>query len=153
MTTTVCQCAKLRRAAHQVTRHYDRALAGSGLKITQYSLLVNAARLEGPTLVKLATTMCLDRSTLGRNARVLARQGLVTLGGGADERTTVVEVTLAGRTALARAEPMWRAAQATLERAMGPDVSAIAAILARLDTLDRAESAQPSPRSNRRRSP
>lgn len=116
-----CHGVQLRRAAQHVTRTYDKALSESGLKLTQFSLLANIQKLEGPNLVDLATAMGLDRSTLGRNVRVLARSGHVELVGGDDERTTIVELTSKGAKVLSRARPQWLDAQRAVEDALGED--------------------------------
>ena len=41
---TPCACSTLRRAARAVTAVYDAALAPSGLRITQFSILRKLAR-------------------------------------------------------------------------------------------------------------
>ena len=41
-----CACANLRKAARAVTQVFDEALAPSGLRITQFTLLVTS-RLSG----------------------------------------------------------------------------------------------------------
>jgi DNA-binding MarR family transcriptional regulator len=108
-----CACIALRRTAHSLTRAYDEALRPSGLRITQFSLLV-AAALAGPAnLSQLAHVCGLDRTTLTRDLKPLAARGLVEVRVGEDRRARVVELTAAGRRAMAEALPRWRAAQAT----------------------------------------
>ncbi len=116
-----CHCTNLRRAAQHLTRIYDEALASCGIKITQYSLLRNVKKLEGPNLMELSKAMGLDRSTLGRNTRVLQRQGLVELSDGEDERTTVVRLTDKGLTTLTKAIRKWQGAQTKVNEALGND--------------------------------
>ena len=58
---TPCTCTTLRRATRAVTAAYDAALAPSGLRITQFSILRKLARL-GPLPVKrLAAEAALAR--------------------------------------------------------------------------------------------
>lgn len=71
MLPSQCLCINLRRAARGVSRYYDGALDGFGINVAQYSLLSNLARLDQPSISSLAEAMGLDRSTLGRNLRVL----------------------------------------------------------------------------------
>lgn len=86
MLPTSCLCTQLRRASRGVTRRYDDALAAVGLGAAQFSLLRHVQRLGQPSISLLADAMGLDRSTLGRNLRVLEEQGLVQLGEGRDLR-------------------------------------------------------------------
>lgn len=106
-----CICTLSRRCARSLTDIYDRALAPSGLKVTQYSLLRAIGRLERPNLTSIAKAAGLERSTLGRNLRVLEKSGLVTLSSGEDERTRVATLTDKARKALRLAEPRWQRVQ------------------------------------------
>jgi DNA-binding MarR family transcriptional regulator len=101
MLDSQCLCINLRRAARGVSRHYDGALDGFGINVAQYSLLCNLQRLDQPSISTLAEAMGLDRSTLGRNLRVLEGEGLVMLVEGEDMRNRIVrcrapESSLAG---------------------------------------------------------
>ncbi len=110
-----CYCTLARRSARALTEFYDATLAPSGLRATQYSLLRAIERLEQPSLTGLAGATGLDRSTLGRNLRVLERSGLVTLGPGRDERSRTVELTPHARHALGVAHPLWAQAQSKMD--------------------------------------
>ncbi len=90
MLASQCLCTNLRRAARGVSRHYDGALDGFGINVAQYSLLCNLQRLDQPSISSLADAMGLDRSTLGRNLRVLEGEGLVRLVEGDDLRNRLV---------------------------------------------------------------
>jgi len=71
-TKFVCTCTTVRHAAQTLTAVYDRVLASSGLKITQYMLLRSI--LSGETeksITELAQELGSDRSTTGRNLRVV----------------------------------------------------------------------------------
>lgn len=119
-----CYCTHARRAAGQLTVFYDEALAQAGLRVTQFSLMRAVMRLAQPTIGGLAEATGLDRSTLGRNLRVLQRQGLLLLGPGADERTRVVTMTAAGEAAIDAAMPHWLRAQARIEAVLGRESEA-----------------------------
>ncbi|EHJ46182.1 transcriptional regulator, MarR family [Solidesulfovibrio carbinoliphilus subsp. oakridgensis] len=132
-----CHCAKLRRATRAVTRLYDERLAPSGLAVTQYSLLRALSRLEPATAGDLGAAMGLDRTTLVRNLKVLSDRDLVAASPDpADGRVRHLRLTEAGRLALAKAEPLWRTAQAELEDRLGrPGLDGLAAVLAGLQTF------------------
>ena len=121
MLDSQCLCINLRRAARGVSRHYDGALDGFGINVAQYSLLCNLQRLDQPSISTLAEAMGLDRSTLGRNLRVLEGDGLVTLVEGEDMRNRIVLLTEAGAERLMAALPAWEAAQQRLIDRLGAE--------------------------------
>ena len=133
MLTSECICTHLRRAARGVSRHYDEALAGFGVNVAQFSLLRHLQRLDRPSITTLAEAMGLDRSTLGRNLRVLEGEGLVQLVEGDDLRNRLVVLTDAGHERLAAALPAWEAAQQKLIDKLGAEKREM--LLALLDEL------------------
>ena len=114
-----CVCGRLRRAARALTQLYDDALAPSGLRVTQFSLLRTLARRGTLRMTDLATIAMLDRTALSRNLEPLAAQGFVRIAAGTDARTREISLTRAGEAALARALPHWRRAQAQVARQLG----------------------------------
>ena len=117
--TPECLCIELRTAAQQLTSLYDRALEASGITITQFSLLHKIQVLETPTVKALAEVTGLDRSTLGRNLRVLVKQGLITMAPGDDARTRMIRVSRKGKGAFQRAVNPWLETQTTLTEQLG----------------------------------
>ncbi len=97
MDPVACLCTNARRAALALTSIYDEALAPHGLKVTQFSLLRAVERHGAPNLTGLSEATGLDRSTLGRNLRVLEAAGVVLLSAGDDQRDRVVTLTPKGR--------------------------------------------------------
>ncbi|WP_252273974.1 MarR family winged helix-turn-helix transcriptional regulator [Pseudomonas subflava] len=137
MLPTQCLCTKLRRASRGVTRIYDEALADVGLNAAQFSLLRYLQRLGQPSISTLAEAMGLDRSTLGRNLRVVEGMGLVQLGSGADQRSRQVLLSEAGRQVLERGAPLWERAQQALALRLGADKRAeLMRLLDDLETID-----------------
>ncbi|WP_113890970.1 MarR family winged helix-turn-helix transcriptional regulator [Roseiarcus fermentans] len=116
---TPCYCAALRAAARKTTALYDGALAPAGIGVAQFSLMRRIKSVGTVSLTELARLAELDRSTVGRNVKVLARMGLVAEIPADDQRETAVAVTEAGRQTLRRARPLWEAAQARIEAALG----------------------------------
>jgi len=116
-----CACTNLRKAARVVTQLFDAALAPSGLKATQFTLLVTS-RLSGEaTINRLAERMAMDRTTLSRNLKPLVREGLLEVSPGGDGRTRLVRITPEGERALDEAYPMWHAAQEEVVDALGKE--------------------------------
>ena len=127
-----CICTSLRTAAHASTALYDAYLAPSGLKVTMFRLLRRIAHLGDVSITKLAQEVGLDRSTLGRNLKVLARQDLIVMTNSTDGRARAIKLTETGRCALDTAVPLWAAAQAELTTKIGPE---LAHVLKTLDAL------------------
>jgi DNA-binding MarR family transcriptional regulator len=117
--TGSCYCTALRKAARKMTSLYDNALAPVGVNIAQFSLLRNVARGESVSLTDLGQRIELDRSTIGRNVKVLIKAGLLNLSKGKDQRETMLALTDDGRKVLADGAPLWEAVQRKVERVMG----------------------------------
>ena len=121
-----CTNFKLRALARRVSQHYDQAMAGVGLKTTQYSLLSHV-RHQGPVgSAALAASMALSASTLSRNLRPLINAGWLELQAGADARSHLVAITAAGRAKRTEAQRQWHSAQLALNQRLGlPMVAAL----------------------------
>jgi len=106
-----CVCLQTRSKARFLTQAYDRILAPSGLKITQFSVL--SVLLAGPlTIGEIADLVDIDRTTLARNLMPLQRDGYVTLNGGQDARTRIMTLTTKSVRATEQAFKLWKQAQA-----------------------------------------
>ena len=116
---SICNCFAIRSAARQASQFYDRHLAPSGLRTTQYSVLNNLVQGGPLSINELACRMAMDRTTMGRALRPLERDGLVAIGPGRDGRTRALSVTDAGTQRLREAAPLWRDAQAAFETNFG----------------------------------
>jgi DNA-binding MarR family transcriptional regulator len=127
--TSGCTCFKLRSLTRRVTQLYDRVLAPSGLKVTQYSLIAHARRRETSrplTVTELAQKLFTDRTTLTRNLRPLLDAGFIRIGAGPDERSKAVIVTPKGEDAYQAARPLWKAAQTLMQERLGnPELAAL----------------------------
>ena len=114
-----CACFNLRKAARAVTHLYDEILRPTGIRATQFSLLV-AAKAFGPvTVTRLAEMGVMDRTTLTRNLKPLEKQGLIKVVSGEDQRTRLITLTDSGQEALAIALPLWKKAQARVTKGLG----------------------------------
>ena len=119
-----CTCFMVRSLSRKISQLYDDALAPSGLKGTQFSLLVQARTRRGQaplTVTALAAALHTDRTTLTRNLRTLEQAGLIALQPGADARSRCVVVTPAGEAAFRQALQLWKQAQAQVRALCGAD--------------------------------
>jgi DNA-binding MarR family transcriptional regulator len=107
----VCACFQVRRVARAVTRLFDEVLEPSGLRSTQFVMLVAIRALGEPTLPALAKMLGVDRSTLTRNLAALERQGLLRRVSGVAGRMSGARLTGKGLDALGAGVPLWERAQ------------------------------------------
>jgi DNA-binding MarR family transcriptional regulator len=114
-----------------MSRLYDQHLGTVGLKTTQYSVLVNAARAARP-VAEMAELLGLDRTTLTRNLKPLIEAGWITLEHGSDSRQRIVTISASGRAKVDQGFIAWRAAQDAFEQTMGRD--AVRTLHAQLET-------------------
>jgi DNA-binding MarR family transcriptional regulator len=114
-----CTCFNLRKAARAVTQMYDEFLRPSGLRSTQFSLLM-LIQGQGPIrITDLAEQAVMDRTTLKRNVELLEREGLVRVEAGEDARVREVRLTGAAEERVAQALPLWQRAQAHVTGDLG----------------------------------
>lgn len=115
-----CVCFNIRKAARAVTQLYDEVFRPTGLRATQLSILTVTNRLGPITVTRLAEVTVTDRTTLTRNLRLLQKRGLIRIETGNDRREREVTLTDRGRTALARAYPLWKEVQSQVAQGLGP---------------------------------
>jgi DNA-binding MarR family transcriptional regulator len=115
-----CACEGIRRAAREMTQRYERALAPSGIKATQFPILVALGPREAVPITPLAVELALDRTTLTRNLRILEGRGLVTIAPAQhDARVRLASITGEGRRVLTHALALWREAQNAVAEEFG----------------------------------
>lgn len=114
-----CACTRVRVAARAVTRHYDDALRPSGLRATQFAVLVAIALDGAISITALSTLLGMDRTTLTRNLRPLERERLVEIGPEGWRRSRTLAITRKGQAAIEKATPLWTKAQQALKRKLG----------------------------------
>jgi len=114
-----CDCLAIRQAARQITQLYERELSKQGLTANQYAIMRKLSALGQLSIGELADSMVMDATTVTRAIKPLLRDKLLAVATGKDKRSRLVDVTARGRSKLRAAEPHWRDAQTTFERAFG----------------------------------
>ncbi|WP_313234992.1 MarR family winged helix-turn-helix transcriptional regulator [Delftia acidovorans] len=117
----VCTCFMVRSLSRKISQLYDDTLAPSGLRGTQFSLLVQARNAPDgpPTVSALAEQLHTDRTTMTRNLRTLQQAGFIDLVPGADARSRCVVVTPEGSARIREAAALWRQAQQRVRELCG----------------------------------
>lgn len=118
-----CVCANLRKADRLVTQIYDSFLRPSGLRSTQFGILMMVKGFGRVTVTKLADWAIMDRTTVTRNLRLLEGKELVSIESGEDQRERVVTLTDKGIKALVSALPGWEKAQQHVVEVFGRERS------------------------------
>ncbi|MFF1836985.1 MarR family winged helix-turn-helix transcriptional regulator [Streptomyces sp. NPDC058231] len=120
-----CNNLALRKAARYLSATYDKALAPTGLRATQFSILQKLSTCEEATITTLAELIAMDRTTLATNLKPLAREGLVTVEPSpTDRRARIVTITPDGLARMKTALPLWRTVQAQFEENFGTEKAA-----------------------------
>lgn len=98
---------------------YDAALEPVGVNVAQFSLLRRIECAAPVSLSELGRLAELDRSTIGRNVKVLQRMGLVRVTPGDDLREATVTLDERGLAVLRDGAPRWDRAQREIESRLG----------------------------------
>lgn len=106
-----CVCTAARRRSRELTRVFETAMRGAGLRGTQFTLLATLVQTGPLPTTRLADFLGLERTTLTRNLGRLIRDGHVRIDEGEDRRVRKVRITSAGEEAARRAYPYWKKAQ------------------------------------------
>ena len=117
-----CNATALRKASRRLTQLYDAALEPTGLRSTQFAILVELANwsTDPPTLAELADALATDRSSLGHNLRPLERDGFIALREGAsDRRRRHIALTSKGKKKWQEGMRLWKVAQNRFEHVFG----------------------------------
>jgi DNA-binding MarR family transcriptional regulator len=109
--TRQCVCTAARRRSRDLTRAFEKAMRGSGVRGTQFTLLATLVQTGPIPTTRLAEFQGLERTTLTRNLSRLVRDGFVQIHEGEDRRVRKVAITPAGEEVARRAFPFWKKAQ------------------------------------------
>ena len=119
--TGPCICTTVRKASRALTRHYENAMAGSGLSVVQFSILRSLARRGEMSLSRLADELAMERTSLYRTIAPLFDRGLILLEPAPRGRIKIARLTGEGRRLLEQAAPYWEDAQRSIRSRIGAD--------------------------------
>src|SRR5437016_3716947 len=109
--TGYCASFNFRKTARAVTSLYDAALQKSGIRSTQFAILVGIAKNQPVSVGALAEVLVIDGTTLTRSLRLLQTDGFIAISNRAAMRRRFLTITAKGERVLARSVPAWRKAQ------------------------------------------
>lgn len=105
--TRECVCRAVRDAARLLTNAYDRAMAPSGLRTTQFTMLSVLSRHSAASVNQLSEDLGLDQTTTTRNLSVLENEGLVSRVPHHDTRVKLMKLTAKGKQKREKAIVSW----------------------------------------------
>jgi DNA-binding MarR family transcriptional regulator len=145
-----CVAFNSRKAARAVTKLYDLELAPSGIRSTQFAVLITLARSQPVSIGGLAEAMLIDTTTLTRSLRLMRKQGLLTISERSTMRQRFVTLTREGTRVLEKSLPQWRRVQTRFVNAIGKEHwKVLQQELARLSTIARKLETSRPPKSDR----
>jgi len=109
--TGYCASFNFRKTARAVTSLFDTALQKSGIRSTQFAILVGIAKSQPVSIGALANLLVIDDTTLTRSLRLLQTEGFIAISNRAAMRQRFLTITAKGERVLGRSLPAWRKAQ------------------------------------------
>jgi DNA-binding MarR family transcriptional regulator len=100
---------------------YDAGLQESGIRSTQFAILVGIAKNQPVSIGALGDILIIDRTTLTRSLRLLKKEGLIVISDRFTMRQRFLALTPKGERTLARSMPAWREAHARFVAMVGSD--------------------------------
>src|ERR1700740_1738481 len=94
--TGYCAAFNFRRTSRAVTKLFDEAFEGTGIRSTQFTILVGVAKAQPVSMSALAELLALDPSTLTRSLRPLQKDGLLAISERANMRQRFINLTRKG---------------------------------------------------------
>ncbi len=119
--TGYCASFNFRRTARAVTQLYDTALQESGIRSTQFAILVGIAKNQPVSIGALAEVLIIDQTTLTRSLRLLRKEGLIKISERSTMRQRFLTIAPKGVRTLARSLPLWRKAHKHFVATIGSD--------------------------------
>src|SRR5271169_5132304 len=100
--TGYCASFNFRRTARAVTRLYDTAMQESGIRSTQFAILVGIAKIQPVAIGALGKVLVIDATTLTRSLQLLKKEGLIRVSARSEMRKRFLSLTPKGEQVLAR---------------------------------------------------
>jgi DNA-binding MarR family transcriptional regulator len=114
-----CYCATLRQAARAATAFYEEALADSGVRSTQFTILQALKTAPDLQTTEVGQLLGIDQTTATRTLALMRKGKLLGDSTGADRRERRWRLTPLGEATYRRVLPKWESAQAMIERRLG----------------------------------
>ncbi|TGM73571.1 MarR family transcriptional regulator [Leptospira levettii] len=114
-----CLNLNLRRTGRLVTNYYDEMLRESGLRITQFTVLLSIAYANNLSITELAKMTDIDRTTLQRSLKILEREKLIKIEKAKTGNVRSLSLTSKGDLKLTASIQLWKNAQDSMKKSLG----------------------------------
>lgn len=114
-----CLNLNLRRTGRLVTNYYDEMLKESGLRITQFTVLLSIAYANNLSITELAKMTDIDRTTLQRSLKILEREKLIKIEKAKTGNVRSLSLTNKGDLKLTASIQLWKNAQDSMKKSLG----------------------------------
>ncbi len=114
-----CLNMSLRRTSRLITTYYDTMLKPSGLRITQFTVIMSIAYKKNQSITELARITDIDRTTLQRSLEILKRDGLILMGKKEIGNVSSLSLTKKGEVQLTKGIELWQHAQDVVQEKLG----------------------------------
>ena len=127
---------RISRMSKLLDTHTSRQLAGSGLNLTAYRILMVLSLFRETSAADLSRLMVIDRAQISRSVAELVADGLLQdRPDPSSRRRKLLRLTAAGETALSAVAPGIAERQTVLQDILGPDE--LAGLVAAIDKISR----------------
>ncbi len=116
-----CICSNVRKTSSLLTQFYDRPLAPTALRVTQFGVLSTIRSLGTANLAQLGVELTLDQTSHTRSFQLLQQQKLIKRVRSEDARERRYALTAVGLHRLELAKPRWEKVQAQIMARLGKD--------------------------------
>jgi DNA-binding MarR family transcriptional regulator len=116
-----CYCLDIRKASHNVTKLYTKALKPIELTVTQFGILKHIRSMEPVNVTNLAKNMGLDRTTLVRSLKIIENKGLIEDISEDKARNRKLMLSKIGNKKAAKATMLWNDVQKKIESYLGKE--------------------------------
>jgi DNA-binding MarR family transcriptional regulator len=116
-----CVCTTVRKANRALFRYYEEAMEGTGVTVTQFSILRDLQREGTSPLSRLADRLVMERTSLYRTIKPLESTGAISISNTKNRKIRVAQLTRSGQDLLQAVTPAWQRAQTRIVDALGAD--------------------------------
>lgn len=116
-----CIQFNLKKTTRKISAYYDEILKPSGLKATQFSVLIVVAMGDASSITGISRLVDVDRTTLQRSIEILQRDGFLNVQSEVKGNVRSISITAKGKKKLEVAIELWKKAQESITKELGSE--------------------------------
>ena len=111
----------MKKTTRKISAYYDEVLKPSGLKATQFSVLIVVAMGDASSITGISRLVDVDRTTLQRSLEILQRDGFLNVQSESKGNVRNISITPKGKKKLESAIELWKKAQESITKELGSE--------------------------------